>query len=188
MNSRTIYFLPLLFVVLSNLLFAPGWQSGPFATMLESKAGMRIVPATLANTDGPTAVLKGKAVAMPNTSGMNDKTETPVGLTRLETEPIGDANTPVAKATSRPRCDIGVCSSTYRSFRESDCTYQPSGGPRRLCMKGVVPTDPSGAPDAAAITTNADADPRPNHLIQHRGEYRRPRTIKLFGLTLPAIR
>ncbi len=187
MNSRAIYFLPLLFVVLSNLLVAPGWQSGPFATISESKVGMHIIPATLANTDEPTAVLNGKTVAMPNPSGMNDKTETPVALTRLETEPIDDANSSVAHAMSPPRCDIRACSSTYRSFRESDCTYQPSGGPRRLCMKGVVPTDPSGAPDAAAIT-NADPHPQPNRVIQHRGQYRRLRVIKLFGLTLPAIR
>jgi 1A family penicillin-binding protein len=34
------------------------------------------------------------------------------------------------------RCDIGACSSAYRSFRASDCTYQPYYGPRRLCTRG----------------------------------------------------
>jgi hypothetical protein len=34
------------------------------------------------------------------------------------------------------RCDIGACSSAYRSFRASDCTYQPYSGPRRLCTRG----------------------------------------------------
>lgn len=32
-----------------------------------------------------------------------------------------------------PKCDIQACSSTYASFRASDCTYQPFAGPRRAC-------------------------------------------------------
>jgi len=32
-------------------------------------------------------------------------------------------------------CNITACSRTYRSFRPSDCTYQPYGGERRLCEK-----------------------------------------------------
>jgi hypothetical protein len=38
--------------------------------------------------------------------------------------------------TARPQCDIPVCQQFYRSFRPSDCTYQPfSGGPRRICER-----------------------------------------------------
>jgi hypothetical protein len=36
----------------------------------------------------------------------------------------------------RIKCDIDACGAAYRSFRESDCTYNPSFGPRRLCTKG----------------------------------------------------
>ncbi|NYT33550.1 PBP1A family penicillin-binding protein [Rhizobium sp. WYCCWR 11128] len=32
-------------------------------------------------------------------------------------------------------CNIAACSRTYRSFRPSDCTYQPYSGGRRLCEK-----------------------------------------------------
>jgi penicillin-binding protein 1A len=32
-------------------------------------------------------------------------------------------------------CNIRACSQTYRSFRVSDCTYQPYRGERRLCEK-----------------------------------------------------
>jgi hypothetical protein len=43
------------------------------------------------------------------------------------------------KSTAQPRseCDLNnLCASTYRSFRASDCTYQPyDGGPRRLCER-----------------------------------------------------
>jgi hypothetical protein len=30
-------------------------------------------------------------------------------------------------------CDVRGCASAYHSFRESDCTYQPFSGPRRVC-------------------------------------------------------
>jgi hypothetical protein len=32
-------------------------------------------------------------------------------------------------------CDIRACASAYKSFRASDCTYQPFGGERRVCGK-----------------------------------------------------
>lgn len=32
-------------------------------------------------------------------------------------------------------CDVSACASAYRSFRASDCTFQPYGGSRRLCTK-----------------------------------------------------
>ncbi|MBY5389751.1 PBP1A family penicillin-binding protein [Rhizobium leguminosarum] len=34
-----------------------------------------------------------------------------------------------------PSCNITACSRSYRSFRPSDCTYQPYSGGRRLCEK-----------------------------------------------------
>jgi len=40
-----------------------------------------------------------------------------------------------AQAPSQPKCDVNTCNSAYVSFRESDCTYQPRNGPRRLCTK-----------------------------------------------------
>jgi hypothetical protein len=37
-------------------------------------------------------------------------------------------------ATAPPNsCAVDACGSAYRSFRASDCTYQPFGGPRRIC-------------------------------------------------------
>ena len=34
-----------------------------------------------------------------------------------------------------PKCDVNACERAYRSFTESDCTYQPLDGSRRLCEK-----------------------------------------------------
>jgi hypothetical protein len=39
-------------------------------------------------------------------------------------------------AQAPPKCDRDACSRAYRSFRETDCTYQPSRGPRKLCTRG----------------------------------------------------
>ncbi len=44
---------------------------------------------------------------------------------------------PVEALTSaNTSCDLQACSKRYRSFRASDCTYQPYSGPRRLCTRG----------------------------------------------------
>ena len=42
---------------------------------------------------------------------------------------------PEKTATSNNRCDVQACASAYKSFRASDCTYQPFGGERRICGK-----------------------------------------------------
>jgi 1A family penicillin-binding protein len=46
-----------------------------------------------------------------------------------------DADAAPAPAPNTP-CDIYACQQRYRSFRVSDCTYQPfSGGPRQYCER-----------------------------------------------------
>lgn len=45
----------------------------------------------------------------------------------------------VATPETDANCDYQACAEHYRSFRASDCTYQPyGGGPRRLCEKGPL--------------------------------------------------
>jgi hypothetical protein len=44
-------------------------------------------------------------------------------------------NAPDEAAASSNRCDVQACASAYKSFRASDCTYQPLDGPRRVCGK-----------------------------------------------------
>ncbi len=40
-------------------------------------------------------------------------------------------------------CDVQACSRRYRSFRASDCTYQPYRGGRRMCTIGAAQNDPA---------------------------------------------
>jgi membrane peptidoglycan carboxypeptidase len=67
-------------------------------------------------------------------------------LPLVEQKPLrtvaGDETTGSARASdsSEPeanagQCNYRACESAYRSFRTSDCTYQPYRGPRRLCEK-----------------------------------------------------
>ena len=37
------------------------------------------------------------------------------------------------------KCDIESCRRAYFTFDPTDCTYQPSNGPRRLCTRGTPP-------------------------------------------------
>src|SRR5262249_21642837 len=32
-------------------------------------------------------------------------------------------------------CNVSLCERSYQSFRASDCSYQPYGGPRRSCTR-----------------------------------------------------
>lgn len=59
--------------------------------------------------------------------------------------PLEDAK-PQQVAAQRSRlCDVAACDAAYRSFRASDCTYQPYRGARRLCTKsgGTATASPS---------------------------------------------
>jgi 1A family penicillin-binding protein len=47
---------------------------------------------------------------------------------------VGQASTD-APRDSGPQCNYRACARAYRSFRTSDCSFQPYGGPRKLCDK-----------------------------------------------------
>jgi hypothetical protein len=80
--------------------------------------------------------------------------------------PSAPANSPAAQAPPKPLCDVAACAAAYRSFRESDCTYNPSFGPRQLCTKGVVPseaaTTPAAIPDGPASIMQDEPNTKPN--------------------------
>jgi hypothetical protein len=66
--------------------------------------------------------------ATPAASGI------PALLNEHPVEAQGPA-TPAASETPapRPKCNIAACRRFYRSFRASDCTFQPRSGRRRIC-------------------------------------------------------
>jgi 1A family penicillin-binding protein len=46
-----------------------------------------------------------------------------------------EAVTAAAEEPEAVACNVRACSRAYRSFRASDCTFQPYNGPRKLCEK-----------------------------------------------------
>ena len=68
---------------------------------------------------------------------------------------------PVAQTAPKPLCDVAACAAAYRSFRESDCTYNPNVGPRQLCTKGVVPAAAAPVPNVPPpiVVTEPAAQP-----------------------------
>jgi hypothetical protein len=47
------------------------------------------------------------------------------------------ATPPAMITTPAPevKCNVDACTAAYHTFTASDCTYQPIGGPRKLCTK-----------------------------------------------------
>lgn len=56
------------------------------------------------------------------------------------------ANATPVSLHAKTSCDVQACARAYKSFRESDCTYQPYSGPRQLCVS------PPGAKEASRET------------------------------------
>ena len=75
----------------------------------------------------------------------------------------GDTPSAAAAAVAQPaaqlaaqqnsnRCDVRACASAYRSFRASDCTYQPFQGPRRLCERPETAQQRTAETAPASVT------------------------------------
>ncbi len=61
---------------------------------------------------------------------------TGVAAREEDTKPaVSRINPPSEAAASNNRCDVQACADAYKSFRASDCTYQPFEGARRVCEK-----------------------------------------------------
>ena len=77
-------------------------------------------------------------------------------------EPEPPAPDELVVAAAEAACDIDACGQRYRSFRASDCTFQPWDGQRRLCPLGASPLALAGEPeevDVSGIEEEIIADP-----------------------------
>lgn len=79
---------------------------------------------------------------------------------------------PSPAATGRIACDYAACAGRYRSFRASDCSYQPFDGPRRQCTVG----EPTLSPPPGVQEAETEP-PSPKIVTLHRstpGDARAP--------------
>jgi hypothetical protein len=97
----------------------------------------------IATADAPGAGVATTGIN-PASSDSLDTTGTP-----------GDSGTSplTAAAAAVPACDVRACERAYRTFRVSDCTYQPYDGPRRFCDKGTPPAASTAQTTLGAMTS-----------------------------------
>lgn len=89
-------------------------------------------------------------------------TQAPADQSQASADPLA----PPADAPPAPQCDVEACTQAYVSFRASDCTWQPYGGPRRLCTKGAAADN--APPDDAAANARADGNAPANPRCHYR--------------------
>jgi hypothetical protein len=107
-------------------------------------------PADVARPASPAAETSGKAAApAPVAAAPGSPAQPAPAVAAVVPEPaplvVPEPEAAQASAAAVPLCDIQACERAYRSFTASDCTYQPSDGPRRLCTRGTPPAA-AGAP------------------------------------------
>jgi hypothetical protein len=108
----------------------------------------------------PPAVLDNAATAQqPDAASVANAADTPAAATAVEVSPAaGPAIAPaIAAEEPPPKCDLIACEAAYFTFTPSDCTYQPSNGPRRLCSKGTPPGARADATPAASAGNGTTA-------------------------------
>lgn len=130
--SFVVYFFVLL-ITAGSVAFGLDWVQAPMSPMPASTYELRA--AKLPEPPKPAV-----AETKPDTANAPNPVAvvTPPAAPEPAPAPIM-APEPVAAAEPTPKCDIAACSAAYFTFTPSDCTYQPSDGPRRLCSKGNPP-------------------------------------------------
>ena len=118
------------------------YNVGPAGTGNTTAKAETTIAATPADDASKTAA-KAESVQKPvvETTGVPTRSDDP--STTKSPGPRDNAQAYAAQpkqaqsdeAASNNRCDVQACASAYKSFRASDCTYQPFDGARRLCGK-----------------------------------------------------
>jgi hypothetical protein len=91
-------------------------------------------------SQAPSNTTPAPAAVAANPEPQKPATETTGVAARTEDSRESATATAVSAQATTPsnRCDVQACSGAYQSFRASDCSYQPFGGPRRICEKAPV--------------------------------------------------
>ena len=124
-----------LVIALGSVLLGLDRLSAPMSPMVDTAAGLAAAPAPALQP----------AAAQPSLSVPSATIGAPIVPPALAAPPspaapataraATQAAAPVAGPEPEARCNVDACTAAYRSFTPSDCTYQPTNGPRRLCTK-----------------------------------------------------
>ncbi len=140
--SFVVYFFVLL-ITAGSVAFGLDWVHAPMSPMPASKYELRAAKP-------PEQPKPAVAETKPETKPQIESAPRPVAAVTPAAAPPQTPEPapspimtpePVAAAQPTPKCDITACEAAYFTFTPSDCTYQPSDGPRRLCTKGNPPKE-----------------------------------------------
>jgi hypothetical protein len=157
-----LFYVVLLLVTGSSVVFGLDWLRAPLPPMHETEATVQAAKAAAKFPPPVQRVAKAAprviVPAVPTVPGRAvaaiDVNNPPPPITQA---PMPEVAAPERAAQpereSLAKCDIDACAAAYRSFRESDCTWQPFNGPRRFCDRGTPPRETaSAAPNATPQT------------------------------------
>ena len=132
-----------LVIALGGVLLGLDRLPAPMSPMIDTAAGLAAKPAPALQ---PPAAQSASSVPSATPSAMPSATiGAPIVPPALAApaRPAAPATAgasaqtvaPVAAPQPEVHCNADACRAAYRSFTPSDCTYLPTGGPRRLCTK-----------------------------------------------------
>ena len=126
-----------LVIALGSVLLGLDRLPAPMSPMVDTAAGLAAVPAPALPAPTVQAPAGQGSPSIPNTMiGAPIVPQTLAAPTAAAPVTAGAvAQTPAPAPEPEARCNVDACTAAYRSFRASDCTYQPNDGPRRLCTK-----------------------------------------------------
>lgn len=167
-HSKILISVAVLIVAISNILLEPDSAIAPMRKTYSVASALPPAAASMADTSrierpstAPTDSTRSvEADRLSKTAIIDNKA--PTGKDELSSAANEGSNSSGTQTALQPKCDIIACTSAYHSFNPSDCTYQPSDGPRRLCKKGVVPREPSNAHSDTMQLNRADANSSAN--------------------------
>ena len=124
-----------LVVALGSVLLGLDRLPAPMSPMVDTAAGLAAAPAPAlqapaaqASPSVPSATIGAPIVPPALAAPARPAAPATAGAAT-------QAAAPVAASEPEARCNVDACTAAYRSFTRSDCTYQPTGGPRRFCAK-----------------------------------------------------
>lgn len=136
----------MLIAVLSSVALGLDWVVTPPPAITAQAAGPALSIPMAETAPAVTSVLKPVAKAVPATPNPDDAASAHASAIPGDVKPVAgnraaaqsaaeQARAQSSGATTAAHCNVQACGAAYQSFRESDCTYQPYDGPRRLCTK-----------------------------------------------------
>jgi penicillin-binding protein 1A len=127
----------------------------------------RVVGGTLPATIWKRFMEQANAARPTNVVAQQQANQTPSPVAEQQPRAPNEIFNQNTAGAASARCNIPICERYYRSFRASDCTYQPDeGGPRRFCDRqgeGTVGVSSGGSerPVPTPSTANRDNAGRP---------------------------